>query len=63
VKWDIGFPAELQKNICLFFIQTIFFIFTLFQTSQHVRSKQCPGHCVAQAKADAELCCPSLPLN
>ena len=23
----------------------------------------CPKHCVAQAKADVELCCPTLPLN
>jgi hypothetical protein len=23
----------------------------------------CPEHCVAQAKADVELCCPALPLN
>ena len=26
-------------------------------------AKLCPEHCVAQAKADAELCCPALPLN
>ena len=37
--------------------------FTLFKTLQHARSKLCPEHCVAQAKADVELCCPALPLN
>jgi hypothetical protein len=26
-------------------------------------AKLCPEHCVAQAKADAELCSPALPLN
>jgi len=26
-------------------------------------AKLCPKHCVAQAKADAELCCPAIPLN
>jgi len=38
-------------------------IFTLFKTSRHARSKLCLEHCVAQAKADVELCCPALLLN
>ena len=44
-------------------MKIIFITFTLFKTSQHARSKLCPEHCVAQAKADVELCCPALPLN
>jgi len=44
-------------------MKIIFIVFTLFETSRHARSKLCPEHCVAQAKADAELCCPSLLLN
>jgi len=31
-----------------------------FKTSQHARSKLCPEHCVAQAKAGVELGCPAL---
>ena len=44
-------------------MKIIFITFTLFKTSRHARSKLCPEHCVAQAKADVELCCPALPLN
>jgi len=32
-------------------------------TEQHALSKLCPEHCLAQAKAFTELCCPALPLN
>ena len=44
-------------------MKIIFITFTLFKTSRHARSKLCPEHCVAQAKAGVELCCPALPLN
>jgi len=44
-------------------MKIIFITFILFRTSCHARSKLCQEHCVAQAKADVELCCPALPLN
>ena len=44
-------------------MKIIFITFTLFKTSRHALIKLCPEHCVAQAKADVELCCPALPLN
>jgi hypothetical protein len=44
-------------------MKIIFIIITLCKTSRHTHSKLCLEHCVAQAKADVELCCPALHLK
>ena len=47
------FSFCMKTNFSIYFITT----------SRHAHSKLCPEHCLAEAKADAELCCRALPLN
>jgi hypothetical protein len=59
--WTFVICYKLFRTKMNLFLLTLFFIITLFKTSQHARSKLCPEHYEAQAKADVELCCRTLP--